>query len=81
MLKRHKVFLESHNIRNLNSGFGQFNYHLIKALNDLNPRNLELTIHATPTKSLKQDFNNGVKFRNYFQFTRYPFFRILWRPL
>lgn len=76
MLKKPKIFLESHNIRNPNSGFGQFNYHLIKAINDLAPTNLEITIHAKATAKLRKDFNNGIKFRNYFQITRYPFFRI-----
>ena len=27
-----QVFLESHNLKNIFSGFGQFNYHLVKAL-------------------------------------------------
>ena len=62
MANKNLVFLESHNMKNLNFGFGQFNYHLIKAINDLDPKNFEITIHANVTEKFKEDFDNKARY-------------------
>ena len=46
------VFLESHNIKNKYSGFGQFNYHLIKGLASVKPTELDIVLHAKDTEAL-----------------------------
>lgn len=70
------VFLESHNIKNLNFGFGQFNYHLIKAIHALNPKDLDITIHAKDIKPLKTKFGTIFNYKTYKSIRRYPLFRI-----
>lgn len=80
------IFLESHNIKNLNFGFGQFNYHLIKSLSTLNFENIAITLHAADIKSLKQEFANTFNYKKYYELRRYPLFRIrkkydLWHSL
>ena len=78
------IFLEAHNIKNLYTGFGQFNYWLIKNLVDLNKK-YEFIINAKNKTSI-EDFKNQVKFNKYHSFTRYPAFRTrtkydLWHSL
>jgi len=47
------IFLESHNIKNLHFGFGQFNYHLIKGLYNAQVNDFKITLHAKDAKPLK----------------------------
>lgn len=72
-MSKPEIFLEAHNIKNLFTGFGQFNYWLIKNLVDLNP-GYEFVINAKHRSSL-DDFNKQVKFNKYYSLTRYPAFR------
>jgi glycosyltransferase involved in cell wall biosynthesis len=79
-----RIFLESHNINNLFSGFGQFNYWLIKKLTEHN-RNYEFTAYAK-NKSVIKDLGKDVKFQRYYSFNRYKSFRLrtkydLWHSL
>lgn len=70
------VFLESHNIKNLHFGFGQFNYHLIKGLQNAEVDDFKMTLHAKNTAKLKSEFGNYFNYKTYKSFRRYPFFRI-----
>ncbi len=70
------VFLESHNIKNLHFGFGQFNYHLIKGLYNANIEDFKMILHAKRPEKLKSEFGNYFNYRNYKSYTRYPLFRI-----
>ncbi len=86
MSKTHQIFLESHNIKNLNFGFGQFNYHLIKAMHELHVENIDITLHAKDINKLRTEFRDGFKYKKYNSLSRYPFFRIrkkydLWHSL
>src|SRR5690606_27465505 len=79
-----QVFLEAHNIKNLYTGFGQFNYWLIKNLVDQN-QEYDFIINAKNKSSLV-DFKERIKFNRYYSFTRYPQLRTrkkydLWHSL
>lgn len=79
-----KIFLEAHNIKNLFTGFGQFNYWLIKNLINRNT-DYEFIINTKKRDSIKE-FGRNVKFNRYYSFTRYPALRIrkkydLWHSL
>lgn len=81
-----KVFLESHNIKNKYSGFGQFNYHLIKALADIPTESIKFIVHSKNIKELKAEFGKVFKYRKYLSITRHKPFRIktkfdLWHSL
>ncbi|NQX84322.1 MAG: glycosyltransferase family 4 protein [Flavobacteriaceae bacterium] len=65
------VFLESHNIKNLNFGFGKFNYHLIKELNNEMPQDFRITLHSKDIKTLKDEFGNTFDYKKYYGFRRY----------
>ncbi|WP_434035515.1 glycosyltransferase family 4 protein [Formosa sp. 4Alg 33] len=71
------IFLETHNINNLHSGFGQFNYNLAKALSRetefLNKHEIILNCN---NESVKEELKNNISFNNYIPITRYPLFRI-----
>lgn len=71
------VFLETHNIRNLYSGFGQFNFNLAKALSAenefLNEHNVVLNCNSD---SAKKELGKKLHYNKYFPITRYPLFRI-----
>ncbi|WP_460218476.1 glycosyltransferase family 4 protein [Psychroserpens sp. MEBiC05023] len=70
------VFLESHHIKNLNFGFGQFNYHLIKGFQHHYPEDFRMTIHAENIQALKKEFGPQFNYKTYFSFRRYASLRI-----
>ena len=70
------VFLETHNIKNPTTGFGVFNYGLIKGISDLDTSNLEITVSAKDTEKLAQEFKKKFKYKKIFGFNRYKAFRI-----
>ncbi|WBL21341.1 glycosyltransferase family 4 protein [Zunongwangia sp. HRR-M8] len=72
-----KVFLETHNIQNLYSGFGQFNLNLAKSLSDESEflTEHEITLNCNNTVA-KRKIGNNLRYHTYHQITRYPFFRI-----
>jgi glycosyltransferase involved in cell wall biosynthesis len=81
-----KVFLESHNIKNLFSGFGQFNYHLIKALSNVPSPGIQFILHARNVKELKDEFGDTFEYKKYRSVSRHKPFRIknkydLWHSL
>ena len=68
-----KIFLESHHINNPYSGFGQFNYWLIKNLLKYN-NNFQFTANAKK-RSLIKSLGEDIKFQKYYGFHRYKSFR------
>lgn len=71
-----QVFLESHNLKNRYSGFGQFNYHFIKALAALPQNDFEIVLNAKNISELKEEFGDTFKYRKYSSLTRHKPFRI-----
>ncbi|MCG2420248.1 glycosyltransferase family 4 protein [Aequorivita sp. F47161] len=71
-----QVFLESHNLKNRFSGFGQFNYHLIKAMAHFPQDEFEIVLNAKNTSALKEEFGDTFKYRKYSSLTRHKPFRI-----
>ncbi len=80
------VFLESHHIKNLFFGFGQFNYHLIKGLDQIENPEFEFVLHAENPEILQKEFSSRFSYKKYYSLRRYPLFRIrkkydLWHSL
>lgn len=80
------VFLESHNIKNLYFGFGQFNYHLIKALAKIEHPDYKIVLHGKNIDWLKKEFGASFDYKKSFSLRRYAPFRIrkkydLWHSL
>ena len=71
-----QVFLESHNLKNKFSGFGQFNYHLIKAFAKQKTEGFTLVLHAKDTAILKQEFGQVFDYKKYNGISRHKAFRI-----
>lgn len=81
-----EIFLESHNLKNKFGGFGQFNFHLLKAFSEKNIPDLDFTLHVDDIKLSQKDFGNNFSYKKYSSRTRYPLFRIskkydLWHSL
>lgn len=81
-----KVFLESHNIKNLYFGFGQFNYHLIKGLYNAGADDFKMILHAKDIDALKSEFGDYFGYKKYCSLRRYKPFAIkkkynLWHAL
>ena len=68
--------MESHNLKNRYSGFGQFNYHFIKALAALPQNDFEIVLNAKNISELKEEFGDTFKYRKYNSLTRHKPFRI-----
>ncbi len=84
MADKPKIFLESHNIINKFTGFGQFNYWLIRNL-VANNENFDFTVTAKK-KELVEEFLPEVNFKAYRTYHRKKFFAIrkkydLWHSL
>lgn len=71
-----QVFLESHNIKNTFTGFGQFNLHLINGLASLDLSGMDITLNAKNTKVLKMQFGATFSYNKYRSITRHKPFRI-----
>ncbi|MCW2119227.1 glycosyltransferase family 4 protein [Flavobacterium sp. 7A] len=71
MSSKKSIFLETHNLKNPATGFGTFNYELIKGLSMLNFENFELHINAEQIKQLKDEFGNKFEYNKYRSFHRY----------
>jgi len=81
-----KIFLEAHNIKNKFTGFGQFNYHLIKAIANEDIDDLQFVINSKITNDLKKEFSTKFIYHTYHSITRHRPFRIkkrfdLWHSL
>lgn len=80
-----RIFLESHNLKNPYFGFGQFNYHLVKALYEQSP-DLKFTLHVKDEQKYRSEFGVFFDYKMYHSYSRYPLFRIaakydLWHSL
>ena len=71
-----EIFLESHNLKNKFSGFGQFNYHLIKGLAKQDLTGVNITLHAKDLASLKTEFGPRFSYKKYKSISRHKPFRI-----
>lgn len=72
-----KIFLETHNIRKLHTGFGQFNFNLAKALsNETEFLHEHEVILNCNNDIVKKALGTSVSYNTYLPITRYPFFRI-----
>tara|TARA_A100000171_G_C2140597_1_gene155780 strand:- start:30358 stop:31425 length:1068 start_codon:yes stop_codon:yes gene_type:complete len=71
-----RVFLEAHNLKNKFSGFGQFNYHLIKGMATQDVSNLKITLNVSDLKALKAEFGSTFRYKKYKSITRHKPFRI-----
>ncbi len=71
-----QIFLESHNLKNKYSGFGQFNYHLIKALASQDPKDLKITLNVNKPLLWKEEFGAIFEYNKYRSITRHKPFRI-----
>ena len=76
MKMKKTIFLETHNIKNPTTGFGVFNYGLIKGLSNHETGNLDITVSAKNPEVLKKEFRNKFKYKKIFGFNRYKAFRI-----
>lgn len=65
-----KVFLETHNIKNLASGFGIFNYELIKSFAKLNHADLELYLNVKNPAKIRKEFGDSYKYKRYISLQR-----------
>jgi len=70
------IFLETHNIKSLHTGFGIFNLHLLKALKVVNNEEFKFTIHTSLKDSLKKSFGKHFNYTLYFGARRYAFARV-----
>jgi len=72
-----KIFLETHNIKNLNTGFGQFNFNLAKALsNQTEFINEHEVILNCDNDRVRKELGESLSYNTYLPITRYSFFRI-----
>ncbi|MAO08434.1 MAG: glycosyl transferase family 1 [Alteromonas sp.] len=81
-----KIFLESHNINNPYTGFGQFNLHLLKGFHHCDDPELQFIVHTPKKRFLKKIFGNFFKYKHYLGLRRYEFAQIrtrydLWHSL
>ncbi len=70
------VFLEAHHIKNLYFGFGQFNFHLLKNIEKIPEKDVQLVLHAQNIVFLKKEFGSSFGYKKYYSLRRYPMFRI-----
>lgn len=71
-----KVLLESHNIKNQASGFGVFNYSLIKAFAAINPTDLKLILNIKNISSIKSEFGNVFGYNRYLSLQRHSWWGV-----
>lgn len=72
-----KVFLESHNVKNRTSGFGVFNYELIKAFANINPNDLDLILNLKNISSIKREFGDAFSYNLYTPLQRQSWWGVL----
>lgn len=70
------VFLEAHNLKNKFSGFGQFNYHLIKALSKQETPGFKMMLNVKDVAGIKAEFGSKFKYKRYQSIHRHKPFRI-----
>ncbi len=73
-MNKNKILLESHNLNNLATGLGTFNFDLIKAISNQDINDLDISLNVGNISKSKEYFGNQFKYKQYFTFERYPFF-------
>lgn len=71
-----KIFLESHNLKNKYSGFGQYNYHLIKALSKLETPDFKMILNVKKPEVWEKEFGAAFDYKKYLSIHRHKPFRI-----
>ncbi|PKA83757.1 glycosyltransferase involved in cell wall biosynthesis [Ulvibacter sp. MAR_2010_11] len=71
-----EIFLETHNIKNPYTGFGQFNFYLLKGLYNCDDPDIKFTVHTQKKDFLKKEFGKFFKYKFYMGMRRYPALRI-----
>ena len=71
-----KVFLESHNINNPYTGFGQFNHHLLKGFYACKDPEVRFVVHTPKIGWLKKEFGNYFEYKRYAGLRRYGWAQI-----
>lgn len=71
-----EVFLETHNIKNPFTGFGQYNFYLLKGLYHCADPSIRFTVHTQKKEFLKQEFGNFFNYKFYMGLRRYPALRL-----
>lgn len=71
-----KVFLESHNINNPYTGFGQFNHHLLKGFYACQDPEVRFVVHTPKIGWLKKEFGNYFEYKRYAGLRRYGWAQI-----
>lgn len=70
-----KILFEAHN-SNMSTGFGQFNYHLLKGLFNIKYNNSKIIVHTDTISKFKKEFKNFFGYKYYWGMYRYERFRI-----
>ena len=70
-----KIFFEAHN-SNMSTGFGQFNYHLLKGFYSINYRIAKIVVLTQTIANFKREFKNFFNYKYYLGLYRYKPFRI-----
>lgn len=70
-----KILFEAHNSK-MSTGFGQFNYHLLKGFFNINYRTSRIIVHTDTISKLKKEFRNFFGYKYYWGMYRYERFRI-----
>ena len=68
------IFLETHNLKNLYSGFGQYNYHLLKNISEIE-HEYNFTIHVKK-KYLPEELEAHFNLKEYKSLSRHKLFRV-----
>ncbi len=71
-----RVFLETHNLKNPYTGFGQFNLHLLRGLKNCAPDNLKFVVHTKDKALLKKEFGSFFEYKYYLGLRRYKWAQI-----
>lgn len=71
-----KVFLESHNLKNPYTGFGQFNYHLLKGFYSCKDPDIRFVVHSPKIDWLKKEFGDFFSYKTYRSHRRYGWGRV-----
>ncbi len=71
-----RIFLETHNLKNAFTGFGQFNLHLLRGLKNCDDPALKFVVHSKDIVSLKNEFGDFFEYKYYLSLRRYDWAQI-----
>lgn len=73
-MDKKKVFLESHNLNNLATGLGTFNFDLINAISNQDIEDVDICLNVGNFFKFKKIFGKKFSYHQYITLRRYPFF-------